>query len=672
VAVRASAGTGSDYVYLGRKLIAKLEQGVSSNVPDPVTSVTAPSTSSSGALTVSWSSSTYALSYTLQQQLSGGSWTTVYSGEAPSKALTESTGGSYVFRVAACNAVGCSAYTASGTTTVAPQTASTLTVPSGINTTGSYGVSWTAISGATSDTLQEQLNGGSWSASYSGSLTSQGYSGKTNGSWGYRVQACNAGGCSAWSATQSVTVFLPPPAPASITAPATSSGSLTVSWAGASTATSYTLQHQKDGSAWSSLYSGSATSEVVTETATGSYAYRVAACNTSGCSAYNTSSAVTVTIPPSSAPTLSVPAGTNVTGSYSVSWTAISGATSYTLQEQLNGGSWSASYSGSLTSQGYSGKGNGTYGYQVQACNAGGCSGWSATQSITVFLPPPAPASITAPATSSGSLTVSWAGASTATSYTLQHQKDGSAWSSLYSGSATSEVVTETATGSYAYRVAACNTSGCSAYNTSSAVTVTIPPSSAPTLSVPAGTNVTGSYSVSWTAISGATSYTLQEQLNGGSWSASYSGSLTSQGYSGKGNGTYGYQVQACNAGGCSGWSATTTVTVDGSPVVPTGLNVTVQNTSTGLYEVTWNSAVRAATYELDESAGDAYTMTHVATYQTTGTSKAFSRNNTNSYFAYKVRACNSFGCSGWGGTVTVHINSTGSGCPPTGCGNQL
>ncbi len=50
----------------------------------------------------------------------------------------------------------------------------------------------------------------------------------------------------------------------------------------------------------------------------------------------------------------------------------------------------------------------------------------------------------------------------------------------------------------------------------------------------------------------------------------------------GQSNGTRGYCVQACNAGGYSGWSTTTTVMVDRRPDVPAGLNVTVENMSTG------------------------------------------------------------------------------------------
>ena len=74
-----------------------------------------------------------------------------------------------------------------------------------------------------------------------------------------------------------------------------------------------------------------------------------------------------------------------------------------------------------------------------QACNAGGCGPWSETAITTVLLPPPAPASISIPASSNGPVGVSWAASTTATSYFLRHalyQVTG--WSTVYSGGATS------------------------------------------------------------------------------------------------------------------------------------------------------------------------------------------------------------------------------------------
>jgi hypothetical protein len=102
------------------------------------------------------------------------------------------------------------------------------------------------------------------------------------------------------------------------------------------------------------------------------------------------------------------------------------------------------------TNKAISSKGN--YGYRVQACNAGGCGPWSASKSTTVLLPPPAPASISIPASSDGPVAVSWAASATATSYTLQHANYGvTGWGTIDTGGATGYTQYETVTGTWIY-----------------------------------------------------------------------------------------------------------------------------------------------------------------------------------------------------------------------------
>ncbi|MBW3517541.1 hypothetical protein KO537_23015, partial [Shewanella sp. NKUCC01_JLK] len=85
-------------------------------------------------------------------------------------------------------------------------------------------------------------------------------------------------------------------------------------------------------------------------------------------------------------------------------------------------GAWTTITSATTPSYTVTGRQNGSYKYQVQACNASGCSGWKASAAVSVLLPPPVPASINVPSATvtNGSIAISWAAASTATSYTLQ------------------------------------------------------------------------------------------------------------------------------------------------------------------------------------------------------------------------------------------------------------
>jgi hypothetical protein len=265
-------------------------------------------------------------------------------------------------------------------------------------------------------------------------------------------------------------VLLVPPVPASISVPATSNGPIAISWAASATATIYGLDQSVNGGAWAQVYANSATSTTVTATSSGSYSYRAYACNASGCNGYATSGAVAVTIPPASAPSLSVPA-TSYSSSYTVSWGTVSAATSYTLQEQVNGGGWTTIQSSNATSLALSGKGAGTYGYRVQACNTGGCGPWSSTGTITVTLVPATPGWPSL--TGSGALVrATWGGVALATSYTLEDMPSGGTAATFYSGPNTFANGSIYFNGQVSFHVKACNSYGCSAWSADSYITV--------------------------------------------------------------------------------------------------------------------------------------------------------------------------------------------------------
>ena len=76
----------------------------------------------------------------------------------------------------------------------------------------------------------------------------------------------------------------------------------------------------------------------------------------------------------------------NYTGSYAVSWGAVSGASSYTLQEDTSNTFPHPTqvYNGANTSWNASGKTNGTYCYRVRSNNSAGGSAWSTSQCVVV------------------------------------------------------------------------------------------------------------------------------------------------------------------------------------------------------------------------------------------------------------------------------------------------
>jgi hypothetical protein len=79
--------------------------------PQPPSSITYPSSSSTGIYPVNWSSSDTATSYQLQRSSNGGRrWSQVYSG--PNNSYQENIGnGSYRYRVKATNSAGSSGWT---------------------------------------------------------------------------------------------------------------------------------------------------------------------------------------------------------------------------------------------------------------------------------------------------------------------------------------------------------------------------------------------------------------------------------------------------------------------------------------------------------------------------------------------------------------------------------
>lgn len=349
---------------------------------------------------------------------------------------------------------------------------------------------------------------------------------------------------------------------------------------------------------------------------------------------------------PEAPASISIPS-TNIGGSYTVSWSASDGATSYVLQQESNiMPTWDQVYSGASTSTSVS-VGSLEFRYQVQACNANGCSSFTPSSWVTVL--PAAPASISVPSSSySPSIAVSWAASQIATNYVLEESENGGGWGVAWSGGGTSSTVTVSSTGSYQFQIAACGEVGCSPFTPSSNVAVTLPPS-APTLSGPSS-STTGSYTLSWNAVSGATRYQLNQNLSG-TVTTPYNASGTSWSSSALGNGTYNYQVFACNVAGCGSGSNGVAVSVMHVPAAPASISVPASAylPSVG---VSWSASATATNYVLEESFnggawGVAYTGAGTSTTVTVSTSGTY---------RFQVSACNASGCSGFtpSGNVSV------------------
>jgi hypothetical protein len=246
-----------------------------------------------------------------------------------------------------------------------------------------------------------------------------------------------------------------------------------------------------------------------------------------------------------------------------------------------------------------------------------------------------------------GTYIVSWSGNNEATYYVVQMQINGGAWTQVQSGTGTAYDAVGQTNATYSYRVEACNAGGCSGWSNVVTTSVLLPPGSAPSLSG-GGTSNSGSYGLSWSGVASATSYTLQESANGGGWANVQVNGATSWSTSGRGNGSYRYQVQACNASGCGPWSNVVTETVTLIPVAPSITSIT-ETAITGKTTATvhWSAVANATSYSL-RYLGPNSTYTMVYTGTGTSASKLFLNMGGQSVY-FSVQACNSIGCSAWG-----------------------
>lgn len=288
-----------------------------------------------GSFTVTWSNPS-SLTYTLQQLPPSGSWGSVTTTTSTSYAFSGKSTGTWSYRLKytkvqcsgfpepTCGPVTTYSETIQVTVHVAPPVPTGLTGPA-TDYNGAYTISWNASSGASSYRLQEKVGSGSWTQIYSGSSISRAISGKSAGSYSYRVRACNSSSiCSNWSTTHTTTVAAAPSTPTGLTAPTQDTdGSYTVSWNTATGASSYRLDEKVGSGSWAQIYSGAGTSRAISGKSPATYSYRVKGCNVeSVCSNWSSSISVEV-VPPNTAPTadagpnlaITLPANANLIGS---------------------------------------------------------------------------------------------------------------------------------------------------------------------------------------------------------------------------------------------------------------------------------------------------------------------------------------------------------------------
>lgn len=281
-----------------------------------------------------------------------------------------------------------------------------------------------------------------------------------------------------------------------------------------------------------------------------------------------------------------------------VSWTAVANAISYAVDYQLSGAAtWtSATASTSSTSVNLTGlSASSTYNWRVRATCAAG-SGNYVQGSFTTAVVCGAVSGLTSSALSLNGATISWAAVTSALSYDVDYQASGAAtWTNVATGTtALTANLSALASGTtYNWRVRANCAAGAGNYTQASFVTL----SPCGTVTGLASSAITStSATISWTALSGATSYAVDYQVTGAAtWTsvatattaltANLTGLTASTGYS--------WRVRATCATGAGAYATATFTT--SAPASACASAYEANETQATAATISTNTAISAA-----------------------------------------------------------------------------
>jgi len=448
------------------------------------------------------------------------------------------------------------------------------------------------------------------------------------------------------------TTYTAPPVPAGLTASVVSSSQINLTWNASTYATSYTVQRSSNnGATWTTFTTTGTTYTNTGLTANTPYLFRVMATNSGSSSAYTPNLSATTK--------LATPTGLNAnvvsSSRINLTWNAVVGATSYTVQRSTNGTTWTT-LSTTVVGTSYASTSlatNTKYYYQVMATNSSNTSAYSTNVNATTKVV--TPTGLSATVISNSQINLTWNLVSGATGYVVERSTTGAGnWTTVYTGSGTSCSSTGLNEDTkYFFRIKATVSGNQSAYaaNVSGKTFWG-------TFSTPTGLTTkavsSSQIKVGWNAVFGATSYTLERSTNQTTWTTVYTGSNTSfTNASLNADTPYFYRVRATNSSGSTtGYASSSSIKTK----IATPLNFAASAISSSQVKLSWNSVTGATSYTLERST-DQSSWTNVYT----GTNTNFTNTglNANTKYYYRVKATNSGNSSDHSGTVTFTGGNT-------------
>jgi fibronectin type 3 domain-containing protein len=526
-------------------------------IPESPTGVTAAAVSPT-SIRITWNPISNATSYEIYYRES------TYSGY-PFNFVDEITGceflhtslqpnTTYYYNIKAKNRVGLSDY--SSNTSAKTQSGSTTipVIPTGVTisvqSSTSIRITWNPVSTATNYDVYYAVGSSSSGKTFAGNISSTTYN-HTNlqpdTTYFYFIRAKNDAGNSDFSSAVSAKTQ-PSPAtkpanPSGIAASAKSSTSILVTWNSVSNATSYDVYYSASSYSSAAVFIDNVTilsynhNNLQPNT---TYYYFIKAKNSAGDSGFSSSASAKTPVPEITIP--AIPTGVSASlqppNSIRITWNTVSNATGYDVYYTIDSSSSSPIFVSTVTNPLYTHsnlQSDTTYFYFIKAKNSAGYSEYSSPASAKTQLiqKPSAPTGVTAKAQSSSSIIVSWDSVSDAISYDVYYTVGSSSTKSLpinvtNTSYTHSSLQSETI---YNYFIKAKNSAGDSDdFSSAASATTQAPPVTKPA----APTGVKASYvsstnrvTVSWDAVSGATSYSVYYTTGVGTTKKVASSSIT-------------------------------------------------------------------------------------------------------------------------------------------------